>query len=155
MLKRLFRLLFPDSQKPSDTSDHSLTYGLELLFDSGDIWKDPSESEFTQALTYIEQAPRSWITISRGFADFITVINNDQDGFTVEYEAGGRDFHQRIDVPPLSAQQVLKILLLYGLGCEEFYDNWDWQKVPISEVDLRKAPRLVHGDLFNDPEQRS
>lgn len=152
MLKRFLRLLFPNPKEQGESEDQGPTYGLELLFDNGQMWKNPNEAEIEKAVKYIEQAPETWITLSRGMADFITVITNEQGGFTVEYEVGGRDYHQRVDGPPLSTEQVLEILVPYSLERDcRFYENWDWQRVPISEIDLRQAPRMAHGDIFNDP----
>ena len=131
------------------------TYGVQLLFNNGKFIKAPSESDLEKALQYIEEIPLAWITVSRGVVDFVTVTTCEEGGFNLEYEMGTRDNHQRINAPPLSTEQVLKMLVRYShFRDDSFYEGWDWQRVPISEVDLRKAPRVVHGDIWNDPEEK-
>ena len=115
MLKKLLKFLFPDSKVRPETTAPNPTYGLELLFDNGEIWKSPNESDIKQAILHIEKYPEAWITLSRGVADFITVITHEEGGYSVEYEPGSRSNHQRLDAPPLPAEQVLDILVSYSL----------------------------------------
>lgn len=150
---RLLGLEDPAAPDPSGPARNQVRR-LELQFAGPIVIQEPSPAELEAEIRALPPGRQSWATLSRSSSDFVTVTGSAEEGFCVEYEAGTRDNHQRLALP-LTIDQTVHLLLAYARRVDDaWYYGYQWQHLPISEVDLRKAPQVYAGSVLNNPEHR-
>jgi hypothetical protein len=81
------------------------------------------------------------VTLSRSVVDFVVFSGSAAEGFVVEREEGSRDNHcmAREAVTLAEARAIYRA---YGAGNREWVERYTWERVPVGQIDLRKAPRV-------------
>ena len=123
--------------------------GLQLLLgpDRKKVASPDSAAIEAYLRSTLEQE-KSWVTLSGGISNYVTASRMPEGGFVVETEIGGRDFHNRIVGEPLALDAVILIFQLFAQENTDWMDDFEWERVDLSEIDYRKAPDTVQGRLI-------
>ncbi len=91
----------------------------------------------------------SWVTLSWGITHYVTATPCGAGEFVLEIEWESRDFHQRISGGPLPLPEILRIFNAFAQKELEWMNEYEWERVPLPEIDFRKAPDTPQGVIPN------
>jgi hypothetical protein len=113
----------------------------EMHFADGRILRSPQEAQIEEALRGLVADPMHWVTLSQAVAHFVVFSGSVNDGFIVEFEPGTRDNHQMAK-RVVTLEEAVAICRGYCANDQRWYETLEWERVPVGEIDLRKAPRM-------------
>ncbi len=133
---------------PARSHRIAMSPGLELLL-GPDRRKivSPDEQKIEVSLSALPPDENCWATLSWGINNFVTATACVAGGFRVEVELGSIDLHNRISGDPLPLREIVPIFICFARKNMRWMDAFEWERVPLRDIDFRKAPDTLQGKL--------